>query len=178
MSQTIKIDFQVIESNTPKFLIVGDMSKWEYAQNLPSYIEITLPGSKTPNSFTFNKASLNSFNSHNLKISCLTADCVDDEEYQDLPDGIYTICVKSGFETIEKLAYYLKTDVFDLEKDKTIVKHLLDYSPDNKKLRNAILDTDWFETVAKSFAKEGNFVEANRYYNEAVKLLNSLNECK
>ena len=117
----IKIDFQVIESDRPKYLTIGDLSTWLYASNKPSYISITLPGSKKAITYSWLKNAINTFNSHNLGLSCLSGDCTE-ETYTDLPDGIYTICLKSGFEDIEEVKYYLKTDRTKLEIAKTIVR--------------------------------------------------------
>jgi len=60
----IKIDFQVIESKNPKYLTIGDLSDWAYASNKPSYISITLPGSKNAITHTWKKNAIN--NLYNL----------------------------------------------------------------------------------------------------------------
>lgn len=176
VNQKITVDFQIIDTRNPKLLMIGDTSFWSYAENKPAYILITLPGSSKAKSFTFKKHSLNNFNSHNLGISCLKGDCTD-EDYKELPDGIYTICVKSSYEGIEHKAYYLKTDRFDLELSKTVVERALEYDANDKSFREAIFDIKWWLFSAQSQAKLGDFVKANMYFNKAKELLNKHREC-
>jgi len=172
----IKIDFDVIQS-TVQTLWIGDSSDWIYAEDLPANIEIILPGSKKALVYSFLKNSINSFNSHNFGITCLTNDCTD-EVYSDLQDGIYTITLKSGYTNFEKTKYYLKTDRAELELSKVIVKHGFEYSKSDKDFRNKIYDIDWLIKVAKSHAKLGDFVKADRFFQQARELLKSLADCK
>ena len=172
----INIDFNVIQSTT-QTLWIGDSSDWVYSENIPALIEITLPGSKKALAFSFKKKSINSFNSNNLGITCLNADCTE-EVYQDIPDGIYTICLKSGYAGFDKLKYYLKTDRTELELSKVIVKHGFEYSKNDKNFREKIYDIDWLIKVAKSHAKLGDFVKASTNLQGARDILKTLSECK
>ena len=92
-------------SEHPRYLSIMDLSDWLYAKELPSYILVTIPGSKKPKNYTFAKEKISTFNSHNIGLSCLKGDCTE-EEYVSLPDGIYTICLKSGYENIEETKFY------------------------------------------------------------------------
>ncbi len=170
----IDINFNTF-SNSPSHLFVMDLSNWEYAEDLPAYVLITIPGSKKPKTYTFKKFKTNIFNSHNLGLSCFTGDCKE-EVYIDLPDGIYTICLKSGYEGIEKSQYYLKTDRFEVEYSKVLIKYGTDNVDDNfvKKMMQIKYTLD----VAKSNVMFGDFVKANRYFQEANTLLNRYIECK
>lgn len=172
----IKIDFDVIQS-TVQTLWVGDSSQWLHVENLPANILITLPGSKRALVFSFKKKSINSFNSHNLGVTCLQGDCTE-EVYGDLPDGIYTICIKSSITGFETTKYYLKTDRTELELSKVIVKHGFEYSKNDKDFRNKIYDIDWLIKVAKSHSKLGDFVKADRFFQQARELLRTLSDCK
>jgi len=172
----IKVDFDVIQS-TVQTLWIGDSSQWLSTTNLPAQILITLPGSKKALVFSFKKNAINSFNSHNLGVSCLQGDCTD-EVYGDLPDGIYTICLKSSFVGFEKSRFYLKTDRTELELSKVIIKHGFEYSKNDKDFRNKIYDIDWLIKVAKSHAKVGDFVKADRFFQQAKELLKTLSDCK
>jgi len=171
----IKIDFDIIQS-TVQTLWIGDSSDWIHAETLPAAIEVTLPGSSRALSFSFKKNSITSFNSHNLGITCLKGDCTD-EVYGDLPDGVYTITVKSGFTNFETTKYYLKTDRIELEVSKAVVKHGFEYSKSDKDFRNKIYDIDWLIKVAKSHAKLGDFVKADRFFTEAKDELRTLVNC-
>jgi len=172
----INIEFDIFSHST-KRLLVGDMSDWVYAENKPSYILITIPGSKKTKNFTFKKHNLNVFNSHNLGLSCLSGDCKE-EVYVDLPDGIYTINVKSSYQDIENIKFYLKTDLFELEFDKVLVKHGFEYSKEDKLFLDFMMEIKGILTVAKAHAKLGDFVKASRFFEEARKMLNEYVECK
>lgn len=170
---TIFIDFEVF-SKTPKYLHVMDTSDWIYSENLPSYICITLPGSSKTKTFTFTKKKTNTFNSNNLGVSCFSGNC--HEHYVDLPDGIYTITVKSSFEDILKTVYYLKTDLFDHKWQKMLIDNGIENT--DKDFINFIYRIKYTMDVAKSYTSVGNFKEANKYFNEANTLLNTKVKCK
>lgn len=172
----INIDFDIF-SHKPNQLIVGDNSEWVYSENLPSYILITLPGSRKQKEFIFKKKALNRFNSHNLGLSCLKGNC-EEEEYVNLPDGIYTICVKSGYEDIMETKFFLKTDIFKQELSKVLIKSDLEYSEKNKDFLTEILYTKSFLSVAEAHAYEGDFVKAQRFFEEAKNKLKKMVECK
>ena len=169
----ININFNIF-SDDPKYLSVGDLSDWLYAEELPAYILVTIPGSKKPKNFVFAKEKINTFNSHNLGLSCLKGDCTE-EVYVDLPDGVYTICVKSGYEGIEKSKFYLKTDRFEIEIAKVTTKDGLEY---NKEFVLLMTRVRFLLDVAKDHAMLGDFVKAQRFFEESKSLLNKMVECK
>jgi hypothetical protein len=175
-NQVIKINFQTLESKNPQFLLVADLSVWEYAENLPAFLFITLPGSSTPLQFSWKKNAINSFNSHNFGLSCFTS--CGEQDYKDTPDGIYTITLKSGYEDIEKTSYYLKTDRFENELSKVIIKNGFEYDPKDKSFRDNIFQIKWMLLTAQSHAHQGDFVEANINFEEAKKLLKTYVDCK
>ena len=164
----INIDFSIIETGNPKKLHIFDDSDWIYAENLPAYLVIVLPGSKKEKTFSFKKYAINTLNSHNLGLSCLKGDCTE-EVYVDLPDGVYTITVKSGYENIESTKYYLKTDLFDLKKAEIVINNGIDTY--DKELIDFITEINFLEDRAKAYTKEGDFVKANRYFLESTKKL-------
>ncbi len=172
----IRVDFQIHETGNPKILSIADTSDWIYAENKPSYISIRLPGSKKDKTFTFKKYAINNFNSHTLGISCLKGDCTE-ETYVYLPDGIYTIKVLSGYEDIEKERYYLKTDKIALEIAKSLTLLGFDYSESLSEDIKVFEKIDTYLTVAKSWTKQGDFVKADRYFQEAVSLFNAQKCC-
>lgn len=169
----INIDFVI--SSTPKILEVKDMSEWVYAENKPAYISIILPGSKKFKNFTFAKHQRNAFNSHNLGISCLSGDCKE-EVYLNLPDGIYTICVKSSYQDLSKTNYYLKTDLFEIDFAKTMIKYGFEIKTDE--FLNYMLIIEGILKVAKSNAKLGDFSKAQRFFNQAKDMLKKYSDCK
>ena len=172
----LKVDFNVIQS-TVQTLWIGDNSDWVYAEDLPAYIYITLPGSRKQLEFLFDKNQICTYNSHNLGLYCQTDSC-SEEVYNELPDGIYAITLKSGYEGFEKTRYYLKTDKIQLDMAKIIVANNLEYSVSDEGFRESIRDIDWHITEAKAFAIEGDFVNADRIFKIARTDLNKLAECK
>ena len=170
----INIEF-AISSTSPLHLVVEDFSDWLYAKDLPSYVLITVPGSKKPKTYTFKKFKRNIFNSHNLGLSCLSGDCKE-EQYVDTPDGIYTVCLKSGYEDIEETKFYLKTDRFEVEYNKVLVKYGIDDVDQN--FINLMVKIKYVLDVAKSHAMLGDFVKSDRYFQESKKLLKRFVECK
>jgi len=172
----IKIEFDVF-STRPTNLVVADSSEWIYAQNLPAYLLVKLPGSKKFKTFPFKKNALNRLNSHLLGLSCLTNDC-QDEVYNDLPDGIYTFCLKSGYEGIENTKFYLKTDLFKQDFAKVMIKYGIEYTEQGKDFLEDMLFIKALVTVAEAHAHEGDFVKAQRFFEEAKDKLRSRVECR
>ena len=170
----ININFSTF-SNSPLHIAIMDLSEWLYSEALPAYLLITIPGSKKPKTYTFKKFKTNIFNSHNLGLSCLSGDCTE-EHYVDLPDGLYTICLKSGYENIEDTHYYLKTDRFEVEYNKVLVKYGIDDVDQN--FINLMVKIKYVLDVAKSHAMLGDFVKSDRYFQESKKLLKRFVECK
>lgn len=169
MNQKIDLDFYVLETGSSKIISIYDNSDWEYAEDLPSYLVIKIPGSKKDKTFSYKKEAINTLNSHNLGLSCLKGNC-QEEEYVDLPDGIYTITVKSGFENIEATKFYLKTDRFNIEFAKVLIKYGFEYDK-NQDFINYMTKIKFLVDVAKSHAILGDFVNAQRYFEEAKQLL-------
>ena len=173
-NQIIKIDFQVLETRNPQILMIGDTSTWSYAETLPSYISITLPGTENPLTYDFNKNNVCIFNTNNLGLTCTTDECKD-EDLQDLPDGVYAINVKSGYEEIEKTKWYLKTDKIQLDIAREVRRNGFEYSPIDRSFRDRIYDIKWLLEVAKSEAIFGDFYNAQKYYEEAQSKLTCKN---
>lgn len=170
----INVEFSV-SSPSPLYLVVEDLSDWIYSEDLPSYILVTIPGSKKPKTFTFKKHKRNVFNSHNLGLSCFTGNCKE-EKYVDLPDGIYTICIKSGLKDIENTRYYLKTDRFEVEYGKVVVKYGIENLDQN--FMDKMIRIKYILDASKYYAMLGDFVKANRYFQEAKSILKRFVECK
>jgi hypothetical protein len=168
----INIDFNVY--STVKNLKVEDNSEWVYAEKKKSYISIIIPGSKKEINFTFEKKRRNVFNSHNLGLSCLKGDCTE-EVYVDLPDGIYTITVKSAYIDIQKTSFYLKTDLFERELAKTAIRYGIEYQRKDEFLK-VIVKIQGLLFVAKSHAFWGDFHKSQNFFNEAKDVLNKLND--
>ena len=82
------LNFEVTPSWDKRVLVVTDISDWKHLIDEPSYIEITLPGSKTAVRHSYSKNKVMVFNASSLKYGC-SSGCED--ELPPLPDGIYKI---------------------------------------------------------------------------------------
>lgn len=168
----ISINFRIF-SDDPNFLNIADLSNWVYAQGQPSYVSIQLPGSSKEINYAFSKERINVFNSHNLGLSCLSGDCTE-EKYVELPDGIYTVTVRSNYDNIKKTKFFLKTNRFDIEYSKVIIKYGLEEN--EAEFLYYMLEIKGVIEVAKSHALLGDFVKAQRFFESAKKMLNTYNE--
>lgn len=172
----IRIDFQVVDSGDPKLLLVQDFSKWRVIEDMPSYIEITLPGSKKPIIVPFEKHAVNGFNSLSLGISC-HVDC--EENLQDLPDGIYEFCVRGGDEgSYKKHRYYLKKDRLQTELDKAWIRLGIDYDIKDEIYRNRLLYIEGYLRAASAATRLGKIPKAHDFYMLAEETIRRYVNCK
>lgn len=170
------MDFEVVPTYNPIHLIIDDVSDWGNAENLPSTISICPPGSIKSINHTFQKHKRNIFNSVNLSLSCL-AEC-DEQVYEPLNDGIWTIIVRSGFEGLDKTRYYLKTDIFRQELDEVYIRTGLEFDKNNKKFRDDLSDIEFLLRVAESWTRAGDWTKADRDFTEAQAMLEKYKNCK
>lgn len=173
---TVKVDFKILPVLDTQVIMLADNSDWGVAEDKQSTILIFPPGSKNAIVNIFAKHKVNTYNSINLGLNCLTA--CGENEYQDLSDGIYTIILKSAYEGLEKTRYYLKTDRFTVEWYKEWLNTGLDYT-DTKDLRyDALLDSKKHLISAEAYTIEGDFTKASREFQEAQKKFNKIRKCK
>lgn len=172
----IRINFTVIPDYDPTTLIVGDLSDWKNAENLSSTICITPPGSTKSINTTFQKHRLNIFNSVNLGLSCV-AKC-EEQEYVDLPDGVWKLVLKSGYEGLEKTVYYLKTDRMQLEIDKAYIRAGLEFNKEQKQFREDLQDIHFLINSSHAWIRQGDYAKSHRDFQEAQITLKKYMECK
>lgn len=172
----INIDFEIIPTYNPQKLWIADSSLWLGAENLASTICIISPGSKKAVNIAFQKHKINIFHSLNLGLSCLI-EC-EEQKYANLPDGIWTISVKSGYTGVDKKRYYLKTDVIRIKLDEIYIKAGLEYDKNSKRIREDLMDIEFLLRTAEAFARRGDFVKANRDYTVASELIDKYINCK
>lgn len=172
----IKIDFTIIPELNPQILKVCDNSDWFSAEDKQATIFIYPPGSGKAITHIFAKNKINTYNSSNLGLNCLT-EC-GEQIYNDLSDGIYKICLKSAYEGLEKTRYYLKSDRFMVEFYKEFASKGLEYVNTNDPIYDALYDAKKHLTTAEAFMLDGDFTKANREFQEAQKKFNALRKCK
>ncbi len=172
----ININFTIISDYDPATLIVGDLSDWKGAENLPATMCITPPGSSKAISNTFQKHRLNIFTSINLGLNCFNE--FEEQTLEDLPDGVWTLKLLSGYEDIEKTLYYLKTDRFQLELDKIYVRAGLDFDKEQKQFREDLQDIHFLINSAHAWIRQGDFSKSSRDFTQAQVTLRRYIDCK
>lgn len=172
----IRVNFYVFSEYAPEILLVGDNSNWLHIEDSPAVIDITLPGSTKPITFTYLKNGINSFNSHNLKVTCLKGDCTE-EEFQPLPDGIYTITVKGSPSSFSKTKYHLKTDRLQQTIDKALIDLGFYFDKDKIKQRDELLNVKVMLMQAEAYIRREEIQEAKRFYDRAKLEIERINEC-
>lgn len=169
------INFTFINTQDPKYLMLGDLSEYLFIEGKPAIVQITLPGYTEPLEFTWHKKHTNVFNSNNLRITCLN-NC-GKQDYADLPDGIYKAKVIASPDKFNKERYYLKTDQFELELSKIrLDKFLKDGF--TEVLKKWSSDVEILITAAKDAIRDGKIETAKRFFDEAKSILNKYKECK
>ena len=172
----INIDFNVIETDNHKTLLVADNSNWSVIESEPSIIEITLPGMRTAVVNYFDKKSINNFNSVNLNLSCVGGGC-DELEWTELPDGVYTICVKGSPSKFQETKNYFRTNKIRERFDLLIINSNIGCE-ENKVDFKDIMDIEMLIKSAEANTRFGDINSASRDYQLAVKMLDKQSKCK
>lgn len=167
------IDFHVFSIYDPKIFTVVDNSNWLHIEDAPAIIEITFPGSTKPLVFTYLKNSVNSFNSHNLLLTCLSGNC-EDQAYIDLPDGIYTITVKGSPDSFQTTKYHLKTDRLQMKIDDILVSIGFDYHIEKAADRRRVDEVDFLRRVAEAHIRREDVGSAKKFFDLASSQLKKL----
>lgn len=173
---TVKIDFNVVESNDPKYLIVGDHSRWGVADKLPANILILPPGSESWINISFLKHNLNVFQSLNLGLDCKDVTC-EDYEYSDLDDGIWEIKLESAYQDLNKKRYYLKTDRLRIDIDKLYIKAGIDYDESSTIIKD-LRKIEHSLSASKAYIRRGDHNQAMRAFEMASKLTEKQLNCR
>jgi len=176
MSQ-INIDFQVLTNYNPKYLVVVDTSDWQNIKGKPSIIEITLPGFSNPVVHYYEQNSVNVFNSINLGLNCKNCG-IKEEDFNDLPDGVYQITVKGSPSHFQQTRYFLKNDLLRLKLDKAFIKMNLSCNEFDNKLLDKLQKIDFLMKAAESNVRLGNQCEVQELMFRAEKEINRLKNCK
>lgn len=166
-----KVNFKVLDSNDPQVLLVGDFSNWLFLRNKPSVISITLPGASQPIEYSFVKGTINMYDSKSLYNTCSECD------YSDLNDGVYKITLRSSPDTFFHEAYYLKTDVIELQIAKRLVDIGFQYNETNESKYREINKIKDYLNGAKARVQLGYISEGIKFFDEAKKLINKCNNC-
>lgn len=157
------LDFQVLETNDPKVLLVADNSTWGMLEDIDAVIDITVPSGDVPISHYFSKHNVNIFNSVTL------VDCDDPLSTNDLPDGIYFIELKSAG-GLSFPRYYFRSVLLRAKIDKMYVNCTLDCDKINQSMIDNINKIEIYLAGAEAHMRLGNPNKACYYYSLADKL--------
>ena len=172
----IKIDFNVIETDNHKTLLIADNSNWSVIESEPSIIEVTLPGMRNPVVNYFDKKSINNFNSVNLNLSCVGGGC-DELEWTELPDGVYTICVKGSPSKFQETKNYFRTNKIRERFDLLIINSNIGCEGSSKVDFKEILDIDMLIKSTEANTRFGDINSASKDYQLASKMLDKYSKC-
>lgn len=174
MSLKPTVSFEIIPTYDSRLLMVVDTSDWKHLESESTYIDITLPGSKTYVTHPFQKYKINKFNSSTLAYGC---DLGCEDELRSLPDGIYTIKVTvcEGDKFYEQ-SYYLRTVQLELRLAKVMVEMNLDCMP-KPSCYEQILKIKLLIDGAKADILFGNIKSAKAKFDKATELVEDLENC-
>ena len=169
------LSFEIIPTWDSRIIAVADISSWYHLTEESTYIDVTLPGSKTAVTQPFQKNKINILNSSNLAYGCVV-NCEDD--LSKLPDGIYKIrvyvCEGNKF---SKEAHYLRTVNLELRLNQLLVNVGLGCNPDSGCVMD-IMEAEMLIKGAKADLLFGNIKAANQKYTKAVEMVDDLENCE
>lgn len=161
---SIEIDFQVIESNDPKVLLVWDTSRWSFIKNKPATITVTYED-ETPTIEYFAKNRLNIIDSYRIF----------NQHGKELPDGLYTILVEGSPDIHNKERYYFSTSQIRRDID------LLYKEQNTKEEKNELIKLEQLLFTINALIRRTMPVEAKRVYKALktmVEDISTYKECK
>ena len=168
------LNFEVTPSWDKRVLVVTDISDWNHLSGEPSYIDITLPGSKTAVTHSYAKNKVTVFNGSTLNYGCSNG-C--DDNLPDLPDGIYKIkiyvCEGNAFSYERN---YLRTVNLEVRLQKELMALDIDCYP-NSSCLNKIIEAEFMIKGAKADIFFGNVQAAQRKYKKAVDIVDHIEHC-
>lgn len=176
MSQ-INIDFQILTNYNPKYLVIVDTSDWQNLLGKPAIIEIITPGFSEPVVHYYDQEKVNVFNSVNLGLNCTNCG-IKEQDFNDLPDGIYQITVKGSPSNFQKTRHFLKNDSLRLKLDEAFMKINFSCKDFDKNLMDKIQKIDFLIKGAEAHVRLGNQCEAQDLMFRAEKEINKLKNCK
>lgn len=172
---TYKIDFLVLETGDPRFIVLYDTSNYLSTPEKP-LLEITPPGFTGHYELPYNVGGITVINSDNIG---LTEEC-DYDDYAPLPDGVYIIKQKvCPYDELFEQKYYLVTNLFDSKFNELLTKIDSYDRADSSVVKATILDVEVLIKSAKAEIVYCNVQKGVNKYKTAMhlveKLLNKVN---
>lgn len=168
------LNFEILPTYDTRIFLVADVSKWEHLENVPTYIDIKVPGATKPSTNFFEKGKINIFNSSLLNLTPATSS----SSLVELPDGIYTIkiypCEGQTF-CFERA--YLRTIATQLELDQSLIKMNLDSCKIKPCNLEKHLKADELLMSAHANVRDGNLIEGMSNFDAAKEILDEILNC-
>ncbi len=161
------LDFNVIDTNTPKTIALLDVSIYDGSILLP-LITITAPGFK-PKSIIFKPKKINVFNSNTLGITNVTTV----SNLSDLPDGLYKATYAITGASVDKI--WMKVDKLICLFGQVLLKMDILCDGTNPHL-NQMRDIEFLIQASVASANVCNTKTAVDLYRRAADELNELNK--
>lgn len=168
-----ELNFEVLPTYDSRVLAIIDLSDWKHMKSESSFIDITLPASKSTITKDFAKEALTRFNSSNLAYGCTNCE----DGLISLPDGIYKIKIYScDGATFSEEKYYLRTVKLELRINKILVSLNLECGADSACI-NDIIKAELLLRGAKADLIFGNINAAKRKYEKSMEIIDDLEHC-
>tara|TARA_R100000734_G_C3317618_1_gene110940 strand:- start:2009 stop:2584 length:576 start_codon:yes stop_codon:yes gene_type:complete len=168
------LNFEVFPTYDARVLIIADISDWKHLVEESTYIDVTLPGSKTAVTHPFPKNKVTTFNGSSLNYGCSNG-C--DDNLPDLPDGIYCIkiyaCDGADF-SYER--HYLRTVKLEVKLQKELMALDVDCMP-NSSCLNKLMEAEFMIRGAKADLLFGNMKSAQRKFKKACDIVEDIEKC-
>lgn len=175
MSKKLNIEFDILDTKNPYFMSIVDNSTWALLQNQPAFLDVTLPGYTKVITNYFEKNSVNTLNSFNLKINCIE-DC-EPAEHVALPDGIYCITVRTDCGNYSMSRKFLRTTLLELDLDKLYIKRLTENNVCSDVDTKDIEQIEFLIKAAKAHVRMDSISKAGQLYDMAADLLDKAKRC-
>lgn len=170
---TYSLDFYILDTNDPKSILLLDRSNYLFEPENPKLfivppgytgeINIEYPGIKN---------SIIEINSDSIG---LTENCNINEEFANLPDGVWQITMSvCPYEELYNKKCYLKTTQIECKLQDILLRFDDCGCLPDKEFKNLIVDIDILLQSAKAEVSICNIENATKKYNQALKLLNQI----
>lgn len=169
----VRLDFEVLKTNSCKSLKILDLSNWANAEADPAYIQITTPGQTKPVTHIFRKEKRNVFNSNNLNLS----DVIDYSDLAPLPDGMYTITLlQCEDDPLAVTKYHFQDCIIRCQVARKLLAVDLSCNSCRTDLIKEIQDISLFLDAAQANADKCNVNKAMELYRRAQKALDRISD--
>lgn len=169
----VNIDFQIIDTSDPRYMIIADTSEWGGIEGKPAVIEIQVPGVVEPAIHYFDQKSVNVFNSITLGVNCVTCGL----EEMELPDGIYEVELKGSPSKYNQKRQYLRTTSTELELDRLLVQQIDNTFKLDTKVVEKIMEIEVLLKTAKAHVRFRSNEKAHQLFLRVQKLIKEMDGC-